>query len=50
CFADQADFGCIADQKGLADKLSATVKLLDHSTANDSPDIKALFSFTNTII
>ncbi|KAG6876692.1 hypothetical protein C0993_001130 [Termitomyces sp. T159_Od127] len=25
CFADQANFGCIADQKGLVDKLSATL-------------------------
>ncbi|KAG6867649.1 hypothetical protein C0993_012721 [Termitomyces sp. T159_Od127] len=49
-FADQANFGHIADQKGLADKLSATVKLLDHTTANNSPDIKALFSFADTII
>ncbi|KAG6864017.1 hypothetical protein C0993_009646, partial [Termitomyces sp. T159_Od127] len=49
-FVDQADFGHIANQKGLADKLSATFKLLDHTTTDDSLNVKALFSFTDMII
>ncbi|KAG6872009.1 hypothetical protein C0993_002511, partial [Termitomyces sp. T159_Od127] len=50
CFADQADFGCIADQKGLADKLSATLQLLDRSATDDSPAVKAWFTFADAII
>ncbi|KAG6893907.1 hypothetical protein C0993_012720 [Termitomyces sp. T159_Od127] len=50
CFADQADFGRIADQKGLADKLSATLRLLDRSAADDSPAVKAWFTFADAII
>ncbi|KAG6895803.1 hypothetical protein C0993_009154, partial [Termitomyces sp. T159_Od127] len=37
-FMDQADFGRIANQKGLVDKLSTTVQLLDCTAANDSPN------------
>ncbi|KAG6892329.1 hypothetical protein C0993_004091 [Termitomyces sp. T159_Od127] len=50
CFVDQADFGRIANQKGLADKLSATLQLLDCSAADDSPAVKAWFTFADAII
>ncbi|KAG6896978.1 hypothetical protein C0993_007864, partial [Termitomyces sp. T159_Od127] len=49
-FADQADFGRIADQKGLVDRLSTTLQLLDHSAADDSPAVKAWFTFADAII
>ncbi|KAG6875773.1 hypothetical protein C0993_007487 [Termitomyces sp. T159_Od127] len=50
CFADQADFGRIANQKGLADKLSTTLRLLNRSATNDSPAVKAWFTFADAII
>ncbi|KAG5332100.1 hypothetical protein C0989_007251 [Termitomyces sp. Mn162] len=39
CFADQADFPCIAKQKGLFDSLTATLPVINHSATNDSISI-----------
>ncbi|KAG5348637.1 hypothetical protein C0989_009314, partial [Termitomyces sp. Mn162] len=49
-FANQADFPLIANQAGLANALSDILPLLDHQAANDSPAVKAFFSFSNVII
>ncbi|KAG6864510.1 hypothetical protein C0993_008789, partial [Termitomyces sp. T159_Od127] len=36
--------------KGLVDKLSTTLRLLDHSAADNSPAVKAWFTFADAII
>ncbi|KAG6893310.1 hypothetical protein C0992_010517 [Termitomyces sp. T32_za158] len=49
-FADQADFERLADQRGLVDALLATLPTLDRRVAEDAPDVKAFFTFADTLV
>ncbi|KAG6860562.1 hypothetical protein C0995_009844 [Termitomyces sp. Mi166 len=49
-FTDQADFSRIADQQGLYEALVLMMQCLDCGAADDSLNVKAFFSFANTII
>ncbi|KAG5350166.1 hypothetical protein C0989_012428 [Termitomyces sp. Mn162] len=46
CFADQANFLSIAEQKSLFDSLTATLSAINHSAINDSIDVQAFLSLT----
>ncbi|KAG6870682.1 hypothetical protein C0993_004236, partial [Termitomyces sp. T159_Od127] len=45
-----ADFPVLADQKGLFIALSAILPLLDRGAADDSLEVRAFFTFADTII
>ncbi|KNZ81424.1 hypothetical protein J132_00663 [Termitomyces sp. J132] len=49
-FADQADFPCIAKQKGLFDSLTATLPVIDRDAANDSTNIQSFLTFADAIL
>ncbi|KAG5332838.1 hypothetical protein C0989_006459, partial [Termitomyces sp. Mn162] len=50
CFANQVDFPLITNQAGLTNALSDILPLLNHQAANNSPTVKAFFSFSDAII
>ncbi|KAG6883934.1 hypothetical protein C0992_007427 [Termitomyces sp. T32_za158] len=49
-FADQADFERLVDQRGLMDALLATLPTLDRRVAEDTPDVKAFFTFADALV
>ncbi|KAG5728698.1 hypothetical protein E4T56_gene18649 [Termitomyces sp. T112] len=50
CFANQADFLHIAEQKCLFDSLTATLPVINWSTANNSINIQSFLTFANAIL
>ncbi|KAG5333148.1 hypothetical protein C0989_006209 [Termitomyces sp. Mn162] len=50
CFANQANFPCIAEQKGLFDSLTATLPVINCSTTNDSIDVQSFLTFADAIL
>ncbi|KAG5348900.1 hypothetical protein C0989_007289, partial [Termitomyces sp. Mn162] len=50
CFADQANFPCIAEQKGLFNSLTATLPVIDHSATNNFINIQSFLTFTDAIL
>ncbi|KNZ77514.1 hypothetical protein J132_05262 [Termitomyces sp. J132] len=49
-FANQADFPCIAKQKGLFDSLTATLPVINRNAANNSTDVQSFLMFADTIL
>ncbi|KNZ73417.1 hypothetical protein J132_05468 [Termitomyces sp. J132] len=49
-FADQANFPCIAKQKGLFDSLTTTLPVINCSATSNSVNVQAFLTFAETIL
>ncbi|KAG5349564.1 hypothetical protein C0989_003099, partial [Termitomyces sp. Mn162] len=49
-FTNQADFPCIAKQKGLFDSLTATLPVIDHNATNNSTNVQSFLMFADAIL
>ncbi|KNZ74852.1 hypothetical protein J132_05939 [Termitomyces sp. J132] len=49
-FTDQADFLCIAEQKGLFDSLTTTLPVINCNAANNSTNIQSFLTFADAIL
>ncbi|KNZ76600.1 hypothetical protein J132_09344 [Termitomyces sp. J132] len=49
CFANQANFPHITEQKGLFDSLSDILPILDHGATSNSANVESFLTFADTI-
>ncbi|KNZ77984.1 hypothetical protein J132_02627 [Termitomyces sp. J132] len=49
-FTNQADFPCIAKQKGLFNSLTATLPVIDHNATNNSTNVQSFLMFADAIL